>query len=81
MRHLPIDAKPRGSCSVCHQGFSPATDRQWEHRWSYHLLFSLRHKKYLELANKPPARILLSRLASAPRSAKGNQGSGEWRIK
>jgi hypothetical protein len=57
-----IDAKPRGSCPVCNQGFSPATDREWEHRWSYHLLFSRRHKRYLELASKPPARIFLRSL-------------------
>jgi hypothetical protein len=57
MDRRSIDAKPRGECPVCNQGFSPATDREWEHRWRYHLLFSLRHKKYLELASKPPERI------------------------
>jgi hypothetical protein len=34
---------------VCNQGFRPATDREWKQRWSYHLLFSERHKKYLAL--------------------------------
>lgn len=58
MHRRSIDAKPRGPCPVCHQGFSPATDREWGHRWSYRLLFSLRHKQYLELANKP-SRIIL----------------------
>lgn len=69
MRHLPIDAKTRGPCPVCHQGFSPATDREWDHRWSYHLLFSLRHKQYLELASKPPSppsRIILRPWPQAP---------------
>ncbi len=51
--------KPRGPCPVCNQGFSPATDRQWAQRWNYHLLMSERHKKYVALASKPPARIFL----------------------
>jgi hypothetical protein len=50
MRHLPIDAKPRGACPVCHQVFNPATDRQGAQRWIYHLSMSERHKKYVALA-------------------------------
>ena len=49
MRQLARDAKPRGSCPTCHQGFRPATDAQWEQRSKMHVLFSLRHKKYLAL--------------------------------
>ncbi len=48
-RKLPMDAKPRGPCPVCHYWFAPATDREWEHRRSYHVMFSERHKKYLAL--------------------------------
>jgi len=59
MHRYSVYSKPRGLCPVCHQGFSPATDREWEHRWSYHLLFSLRHKRYSELANKPATHIIL----------------------
>ncbi len=59
MHQHSIDAKPRGPCPVCHQGFSSATDREWEHRWTYHLFFSLRHKRYLELANKPATHMIL----------------------
>ncbi len=40
---------PRGPCPVCNQGFDPATDAEWAHRWNYHLLFSERHKKYERL--------------------------------
>jgi hypothetical protein len=53
MHRHSIGAKPRDPCPVCHQGFRPATDRQWEQRWNGHLRGSLRHKKYLELANNP----------------------------
>jgi hypothetical protein len=49
MRQPAIGAKPRGACPVCNQGFRPATDRQWEQRWSYHLRMSERHKKYMAL--------------------------------
>ena len=59
MRRSPIDAKPRGPCSTCNQGFSPATERQWAQRWSAHLMWSERHKKYVALASKPLARVLL----------------------
>lgn len=50
-RRLPIGERPRGPCPLCHQGFRPATDAEWKHRWTYHLL-SERHKKYLEIASQ-----------------------------
>lgn len=76
MHRHSIGAKPRGPCPVCNKGFSPATDREWEERWGGHLRASLRHKKCLELANKPPARIMLrswpqlgDRFHSAPKGS------------
>jgi hypothetical protein len=51
-RKLPIGERPRGPCPVCHQGFRPATDAQWEYRWGNHIRFSKRHKKYLEIASR-----------------------------
>jgi hypothetical protein len=49
MRRPPPDRKPRAACPVCHQGFQPATDAEWTHRWNLHMRFSVRHKKYLAL--------------------------------
>ena len=48
-RKEAVGAKPRGSCTVCHQGFAKATDAQFRQRWAYHLMSSERHKKYLAL--------------------------------
>jgi len=48
-KRLPLGAKERGPCPVCNQGFRPATNKEWKQRWSYHLFFSERHKKYLAL--------------------------------
>ncbi len=49
-----LGAKPRGPCPICHQGFDKATDQEFRHRWSYHLMFSERHKRYLALQTMPP---------------------------
>jgi len=46
----PAGATPRGPCATCRQGFSPATDAQWRHRWQYHVLLSQRHKKSVQLS-------------------------------
>jgi hypothetical protein len=54
---LSSGAKERGPCPVCNQGFRPATDKEWKQRWSYHLLLSERHKKYLALQNNSPYAI------------------------
>jgi len=57
-RRLPVSARPRGACPVCHQGFRPATDAQWEQRWGYHIRFSERHKRYLGIASRRQAESL-----------------------
>jgi hypothetical protein len=49
-----LDATPRGSCAVCHQGFADATDEEFNHRITGHF-GSLRHMRYLKLQTAPPA--------------------------
>ena len=51
-RAIPIGAKPRGPCPVCHQGFRAMTDAMWENVWKEHLRLSERHKKYLAVTSR-----------------------------
>jgi len=45
---------PRGAvsrqCPVCNKRFKPMTDAQWTQNWARHLALSIRHERYLGLA-------------------------------
>lgn len=53
-RKASLGATPRGKCPVCNYCFDDATDREFHHRWNYHVTMSVRHQKYLALKGPVP---------------------------